>query len=256
MVRRLDCEQALHEERNTVTRSSPPVFIIGAGVCLACIASIGSAAEPAPPQGIVRLASSASIDVTKDLLSVTFNTNREGSDAPSVQAQLKQALQAALDEARKAARPGQLDVQTGDFSLAPRYTAKGVLNGWQGSAELIVEGRDMQAIGVLSGRISTLTISHVAYKLSRELRDRSEAEVSGRAIANYRAKADSYARQFGYGSYVVREVDISGTEPVMARPMMAMQMKALAAPNDEALATEPGKTTVTVNVSGTVQLVK
>ncbi len=209
------------------------------------------------PQGVVSLSSSASIEITKDLLNITFNTTREGNDAASVQSQLKQALDAALAEAKKVARPGQLEVQTGNFSLSPRYTNKGVVSGWQGSAELIVEGRDMQAIGQLSGRITTLTINRVGYGLSRELREKSEGEVSAQAIARYRAKAADYAKQFGYSGYAIREVNVASNEQSpMPRPMM-MQARAAAAPApDDALPVEPGKGTVTVSVNGTVQMTK
>ena len=70
------------------------------------------------------LSASASVEVAKDLLAVTFSTTQEGTDANAVQAQLKQALDAALAEAKKAARPGQVDVQTGNFSLYPRYATR------------------------------------------------------------------------------------------------------------------------------------
>jgi len=220
----------------------------------------GSASEIASafaPQGVVSLSSSASLEVTKDLLSVTFSTTRDGNDAASVQAQLKQALDAALAEAKKVARPGQVEVQTGNFTLSPRYTNKGVSNGWQGTVELIVEGRDMQAIGQLTGRITTLTINRVGYALSRELREKSEGEVSAQAIARYRAKAADYAKQFGYSGYTIREVNVASNEqPPMPRPMM-MQARAAAAPApDDALPVEPGKGTVTVSVNGTVQMTK
>ena len=223
--------------------------------CFASAATIAWANEPAP-QGVVRLASSATVEVTRDLLSVVFNTTREGLDAAAVQSQLKQALDAALAEAKKVAKPGQLDVQTGNFSLAPRYTGKGVVSGWQGSTELIVEGRDMQAIGALSGRITTLTISRVGYNLSRELREKSEAEISAQAIAGFRAKAAEYAKQFGYTGYVIREVAVNSSEPPILRPMAMTQMRAASVATDEALPVEPGKGTVSVNVGGTVQLVK
>ena len=209
-----------------------------------------------PPQGVVSLSASASLEVTKDLLGITLNTTREGQDAASVQSQLKQALDAALTEAKKATKPGQLEVQTGGFSLSPRYTSKGVINGWQGSAELIVEGRDMQAIGQLTGRITTLTISRVAYSLSRELREKTEGEVSAQAIARYRAKAADYAKQFGYGSYVVREVNVSGNEQPSA-PLPMYRAKAMSvASSDESLPVEAGKGVVTVSVNGTVQMNK
>ena len=221
---------------------------------LALAAPLARAADAPPSQGVVSLASSASLDVTKDVLSVTFNTTREGADAAGVQLQLKQALDAALAEAKKVARPGQLEVQTGNFSLAPRYTNKGAMNGWQGSTELIVEGRDMQAIAQLSGRITTLTISRVGYNLSRELREKVEGDVAAQAIARYRAKAADYARQFGYTGYTIREVSVGTSESPPFRPVAMMQARALAAGSDEALPVEPGKGTVTVSVSGTVQM--
>ncbi len=225
-------------------------------LCTVLAATHAAADTLAPPQGVVSLSASASLEVTKDLLGITLNTTREGQDAASVQSQLKQALDAALAEAKKAAKPGQLEVQTGGFSLSPRYTSKGVINGWQGSAELIVEGRDMQAIGQLTGRITTLTIARVAYSLSRELREKTEGEVSAQAIARYRAKAADYAKQFGYGSYVIREVNVSGNEqPGMPAPMYRAKAMSMAS-SDEALPVEAGKGVVTVNVNGTVQLNK
>ena len=210
------------------------------------------------PQGVVSLSSSATLEVTRDLLSVSFNTTREGADAAAVQSQLKQALDAALAEAKKAARPGQVEVQTGNFTISPRYTSKGVANGWQGSAELIVEGRDMQAIGQLTGRITTLTVNRVGYAISRELREKSESEVSAQAIARYRAKAADYAKQFGYAGYAIREVNVSSNEqqPMPRQMMMARAAAAPAPMADEMLPVEPGKGTVTVSVNGTVQMTK
>ena len=210
----------------------------------------------APAQGVVSLTTNANAEVTKDLLAVTLTTTKEGQDAAAVQAQLKQALDAALAEAKKNARPGQLDVQTGNFHLSPRYTNKGVINGWQGSAELIVEGRDMAAIGQLTGRITTLTIAGVAYTISRELREKTEGEVAAQAIARYRAKAADYAKQFGYTGYTLREVNVQSNDMPPVRPMARMSVNAMSAASDAALPVEPGKGNVTVTVTGTVQMTR
>jgi predicted secreted protein len=209
-----------------------------------------------PPQGVVSLTTSATAEVTKDLLTITLSTTKEGQDAASVQAQLKQALDAALAEAKKSARPGQLDVQTGNFQLQPRYTNKGISNGWVGTAELIVEGRDMQAIGQLTGRITTLTIGGVAYNISRELREKTEGDVAAQAIARYRAKAADYAKQFGYAGYAVREVTVQTNEIGPIRPLARMSVNAMAPAADAALPVEPGRGNVTVTVMGTVQMTK
>ncbi|TXI23016.1 MAG: DUF541 domain-containing protein [Roseateles sp.] len=219
------------------------------------LGSLAAQAGSEAPRDRLALTASASTEVSRDLLSLSFSTTREGSDAATVQAGLKQALDAALAEARKVARPGQVDLQTGNFSLTPRYAPKtGQINGWQGTAELIVEGRDTAAIAQLSGRITTLSIARVGYGLSREARERVEGEVAAQAIANYRAKALDYARQFGYGGYVLGEVSVNTEEPG-PRPMFKA-LRANAAVMDEALPTEAGKATVSVTVSGSVQLTR
>jgi predicted secreted protein len=225
-----------------------------AGVLLALAAAASARADTPPPQGVLSLTASATVEVTKDLLSVTFSTTREGADANVVQAQLKQALDAALAEAKKAARPGQVDVQTGAFSLYPRYAPKGGISGWQGSAEIVVDGRDMAVIGQLTGRITTMTVARVAYRLSREATQKVEGEVVAEAIARYRARAADYAKQFGYAGYSIREVNVSTTDATPGPvPMMRAQTAAMSAPGD-ALSVEPGKAQVAANVSGTVQM--
>lgn len=222
-------------------------------VTLAAVAGSVRAEQP-PLQGVVSLSASATVDVTKDLLNVVLSTTREGQDAAGVQSQLKQALDAALAEARKAAKPGQIDVQTGNFSLYPRYAPKGGLSGWQGSAELVVEGKDMSGIGALTGRITTMSVARVGQGVSRELREKVEADLASQAIARFRAKAADYAKQFGYAGYVIREVNVGTTEPPGFVPMPIVRAKAMSAAADEALPVEAGKAQVTVNVSGSVQL--
>ncbi|MEP6740830.1 MAG: SIMPL domain-containing protein [Caldimonas sp.] len=216
-------------------------------------------ADTAPPQGVLALSASASVEVTKDLLSVTLSTTKEGNDANAVQAQLKQALDATLAEAKKAARPGQVDVQTGNFSLYPRYSnsltsSKPTISGWQGTAEVIVEGRDMAAIGQLTGRVTTMTVARVGYRLSREANQRVEGEIAAEAISRYRAKAAEYTKQFGYTGYAIREVNIATSEPEGGpMPMLRMQAAKVSSSGD-ALSVEPGKAVVTATINGTIQM--
>lgn len=225
---------------------------------MALVMSSGAAlAQNMPvPEGVVSLSSSATVEITKDLLSVGFSATRDGQDAGQVQSQLKQALDAALTEARKVAKPGALEVQAGNFSLYPRYSAKGSIIGWSGTAELGVEGRDMAAIGQLTGRITSMTISRVGYNISRELREKVEGDVTAQAIARFRAKAADYTKQFGYGGYQVREVNVSAADAPTFMPSPMVRAKAMSVAGDEALAVEPGKGAVSVTVSGTVQLTK
>jgi predicted secreted protein len=239
---------------------SAPLRPLVAAAMAAGAAAVHAQTLP-PPAGVLNLTTSASAQVTHDVLGVVFSTTREGADAQAVQSQLKQALDAALAEARKIARPGQVEVQTGNFALYPRYgnpNPKGgqpAITGWQGNTELLVQGKDAAAIAQLTGRVTTMTLARVGYTLSKEAREKVEAEVSAKAIAEWRAKAQQMSQQFGYGGYSVREVNVATNEPGGAPvPMVAMRARAMAA--EEALPTEAGKGEVTVTVSGSAQMTR
>lgn len=213
----------------------------------------------APPANVLSLSADASAEVPQDLLAITLQVVREGSDAATVQTQLRQVLDAALAEARKAQRPGQLDVRTGAFSLYPRTAVKaGVsgISGWQGQAELVIEGRDLPAISALAAKLPGMTVARVGFGLSREAREKVAGEVSANAIAKFRQRAAAYAQQFGFGGWSVREVTISGGDVAPTGPVpMFRAARAMAAPAaDESQPVEAGRATVTVTVSGSIQM--
>lgn len=217
--------------------------------------ALAAAADTPPPQNVISLSATATVDVPQDWLTVVFSTTREGADAGVVQGQLKQLLDAALNEARKAAKPGQVEVRTGGFSLQPRYASKGGIAAWQGSTELIVEGRDTQAIAQLTSRVPGLTISRVGFSLSREARQKVEGDVTAQAIEQFRTRAMTVSRQFGFTGYTVREVNVGTDSPGGQMPMMRMQATRAMA-DEVALPTEAGKASVNATVSGSVQMLK
>lgn len=208
----------------------------------------------APLQNVLQLSSSGTVEVQQDLLSMTLSTTRDATDAATVQTQLKAALDGALAEARKSAQPGQLDVRTGNFSLSPRYTKDGKINGWQGTTEMVLEGRDFPRITQTAGRITTLNVGNVGFGLSREQRMKVEAEAQTLAIENFKQKANELAKNFGFAGYTLREVAVNASQSAPGRPRpMAMEAKSFSA-SDAAVPVEAGKASVVVSVSGSVQL--
>jgi predicted secreted protein len=225
-----------------------------ASACLAWLPAQAAASQE--PTNVLTLSASATAEAAMDLLSITFSTTREGADAGTVQSQLKQALDAALVEARKVAKPGQVDLRTGPFSLFPRYAPKGGINGWQGTAQLTVEGRDMAAITQLAGRIQTLSIAAVNQGLSREAREKFEADTTAQAIAKFRERAQEHARQFGFAGFVIREVQVSADGAGRPAPMVSAKVRSMAMAADESLPIQAGKAEVTATVQGSVQMLK
>ena len=207
-----------------------------------------------PVQNVAQLSASGSVEVQQDLLSIAMNTSASGLDANAVQTQLKQALDAALAIARPAVLPGQLDLRTGNFSLYPRYDKNGKINGWQGSTELVLDGRDFSRITTTAGKIQSLTMGNVSFALSREQRTKVEAEAQTMAIDRFKAKALEVSKSFGFTGYTLREVSINANDQSLSPRPRAMAMMAKSAESDSPVSVEAGKSTVMVNVNGSVQM--
>ncbi len=226
-----------------------------AGALLAaCMHAGAQTAPPSPPQNVLQLSAAGTVEVQQDMLSMTLTTSRDGPDPATVQSALKTALDAALNEARKNAQPGQMDVRTGNFALYPRNNRDGKINGWQGTAELVLEGRDFQRITQTGGRITSMTLGGVNFGLSREQRARTETEAQSMAIERFKAKAAELAKSFGFSGYTLREVAVNANDQAFPMRGRVMAMEAKAASMDQAVPVEAGKAAVTVNVSGSVQL--
>lgn len=209
-----------------------------------------------PPQDVLQLSASGAVEVQQDLLVLTLSATRESADAAAVQSQLRQALDAALSEARGAVLAQQMELRTGAFGMHPRYGRDGKINGWQGRAELVLSGRDFARITGTAGRIQSMSISQVAFDLSREVRAKVEGEAQGKAIEAFKGRATELARGFGFTGYTLREVAVHTNESAPGpRPrILAMEAKAAPMAADAPVPVEAGKAQVVVTISGSVQL--
>jgi len=192
------------------------------------------------------------VQVNQDWLTVSLTTARDGTDPQAVQVQLKAALDAALTLAKSDARPGQMEVRTGRFGLVPRYAREGKLTGWQGTAELILEGQDIARISSTAGKLQTLTVSNMSFGLTPAQRHTAQASAQSQAIALFRQRAGAIAKSFDLTGYTLGEVTVNFDDGGYAPRPMLMAARAMVA--DAAVPVEAGLTSVSVTVSGSVQL--
>ncbi|MGB3071858.1 MAG: SIMPL domain-containing protein [Ottowia sp.] len=212
-------------------------------------------AAPAPSQNVFHLSAAGQVEVVQDMLTLSLTATREGSNAAGVQDELRKALDAALAEVKKTAQPGQMDVRTGTFSVNPRYGKDSKINGWQGHAELLLEGRDFPRITQAAARATTMSIGNVSFNLSREQRAKVQSEAQAEAIERFKARATEITKAFGFGGYSLKEVTVDSNDAGFPGPRpMAMQARGFSKEADAApVAVEPGKSVVQVTVSGSVQ---
>jgi predicted secreted protein len=145
-----------------------------------------------------------------------------------------------------------MEVRTGRFGLTPRYAREGKLTGWQGSAELILEGQDIARISATAGKLQTLNVTNMSFGLTPLQRQTAQATTQSLAIALFRQRASEIAKSFDLTGYTLGEVAVNFDDSgPMPRPMM---MSARTMASDTNVPVEAGLTSVSVTVSGSVQL--
>ena len=206
------------------------------------------------PHQVLHLSASAQTEVPQDWLVMSLSVQKEGWQAPAVQKQLNATLSSALAVATPMAKPGVLEVRTGEMNVSARYGRDGKISGWVGSAQLVLQGRDAEQMATLAGRLQDLTVSQIDWRLSPEQKSAAEARVQAEAVAHFQSKAQSLTKQFGFAAYTLREVRISAQEASDGIVMPRMAMAQMDAPAPMPVPAVAGKSRVVVNVSGSIQL--
>jgi len=228
--------------------------LLGAGSALAQTQA-SAALMQALPHNVVHLSATAQQPVRQDWLTLTLVQRVQGTDPAALQRQLGQSVEAALRQLRPQVRAGEFELGTGQFSLQPRHNPEGQIVGWIGSAELLLQGRDVAALATAAAQVRGLNVAQMAFSLSPQARQQVEASVRSVAIERFRASAQQVARDFGFAGYSLREIAISdGEQDFSARPRLMMAAQARLDGAEVALPAEPGTAQVQVTVAGTVQL--
>ncbi|SDC69330.1 SIMPL domain-containing protein [Paraburkholderia lycopersici] len=205
------------------------------------------------PSGVLSLSAQASAEVPQDVVTITLFYEQEASDPASLTATLNQRADAALQRARSVAG---VTARSGQFSIFPSTDRDGRISAWRGRTEVVLESHDFAAASKLAGDLSpVMQVGNVQFSLSPEAQRAAEQKLSGQAIASFRDQALSATRAFGYSSYTIRDVNVGHTG-VMPRPVMMMSARAVSADAKMSapVPLEAGTSTVSANVSGSVQM--
>ena len=221
-------------------------------------AQIASAQNVVPASTPVRdaltLDATASAEIIPDLAVITLAAEAQGVDAAPITREVQQIINAALAQAKATAG---VEARTGAFTTNQRWSNKGVREGWTVRAELILKGKDFAVLGTLAGKLAQqkLMIAGSGFELSRELREREEQSLVERGIAEFRSKAQTASRAFGFSKYALREVNLGSitgdARPIQPR-VFAMRAAAAPAADVEPMAIEGGKVTLSLTVNGSI----
>lgn len=246
-----------------MTRKTTPVMALASMMVLGLTWGCAQAQSPFPisppaahaaPLQVLHLSASAHTEVPQDWLVMTLSVQKEGVQAPAVQKQLNAVLSAALAVATPHAKQGALEVSTGEMNVSARYGRDGKINGWTGSAQLVLQGRDAVQIANLATRLQDLTVAQIDWRLSPEHKSAAESRNQADAVASFQSKAQALTQQFGFATYTLREVRVSAQETLEGPLMPRMAMVQMDAPAPTAVPAVAGKSRVVVNISGSIVL--
>lgn len=236
-------------------RHSAPLLVALAAVAGGLQAAQAQTAEV--PRNVVQLAASGSVEVRQDWLQMQLSVSREGSDAAVVQKQLQQVVDAALRSLKPQVQGQDMQVRSGGFAVYPRHGADGKIKGWQGRAEVVLEGKDFARISQAASQVQGMAVSSMGFGVSRDARQQVQEQAQSQAIEHFKQRATWLAKQFGFSSYTLREVSVNTPDGHDA-PRMLRASSMMAAPAKmemaDAVPVEAGKEQVTVHVTGSVQL--
>jgi predicted secreted protein len=219
---------------------------------LLCLALPFAAAAAEPDDDAVRLHLHAvsEREVDNDLMRVTLQVVRSGTDTARLAREVSAIMERALETGR--AHP-QVKLRTPAYTTQPvheRHNNETRQTGWQIIQTLELESTDLESATQLVGKLQEgdLQVTWMGFTVSDVTRSRVRRELTDEAIDLWREKASAAARRMGASHWQPREVTIQDElEGPPIRPMLARTMDAAV---ESAPAVEAGTSRVRVQVGG------
>jgi predicted secreted protein len=197
----------------------------------------------------VTLSAEATEEVANDTLVAILYAQREGSELAQLADEINKSITQAVNRGKKLL---DVEVQTQAYQTYPIYQQQR-LSGWRVRQSIQLKSRNIKVLSGLIGELqNTLAVESINYMVSHDQRIKMEDVLIGKAIAAFQQRAQQITRHLGRKKHRLVHMDVqrSGTvQPMLQRSFSPMLESKVAAPS-----VEPGKQSLTVTVSGVIEL--
>lgn len=198
----------------------------------------------------VNLSADASEEIENDTLVAVLYTQSEGHQLAALSNQVNETMTQSIKLCKKYK---DVDVQTLAYQTYPVYKKQHIV-GWRVRQSLRLKSMDISGMSKLISELqNNLGVESMHYTVSRQLREKMETQLIGQAIKAFQTRADNIARHLGHKKFRLVQMDVRTQD---TRPHQ-MDMRTTARVLESSVATpaiEPGKQTMSVTVSGTIEL--
>lgn len=218
----------------------------------ACLALPALAAEPAKPAGtLIEFRVDVQKAVLNDLGRAVAFTEISGADPAEVSRKIKAAIAEGLATAKS--QPG-IAVKSGGTHTYPIYGKNSrIIESWRMRSEIVLESRDAAVLSATIGKLQTmLAVGGIQFAPAPETRRKASDEATLEAIDAFRAQAERIAGALGR-PYRIRQMNVNSghfSPPYLGARSGAAMMAAESAP----MPVEAGESSITINVSGQIEL--
>jgi predicted secreted protein len=187
--------------------------------------------------------------VENDRMQAVLSLTADDDNATRLADRINRSMDAALKTAKTRVK---VEVRTGSYRTYPVYI-KEKIQRWRATQELRLESSDFAELGGLIGQLQEhLQVTSINFSVSAAKRAAVEDELIVQALDAFKQRAELVRKQLAAKGYRVVDVSINtgGGQPV---PIM-MRATTMEAASVAPPALEAGTSTVTVSVSGVVEL--
>lgn len=202
--------------------------------------------------GMINLSASAETEVSNDELSVQLQVFEQGEQTAKLSDLVNTKTALVLDALKNFP---DISAKTSNYNTRPIYD-NGKIKAWQVTQTISLKTADFAQMSKLIGDINSMAqIQSMQFGVSKAKTDEAKQSLIKQAINDFKTKAQLVANEFDESGYdlVSLSVDSGYQTP---RPMMSQMMMADEASAKRGIpaALQGGSNTVSVTVSGTIQL--
>jgi len=212
-------------------------------------ANQATAADEAARYNRIHFQVERSHPVENDRMQAVLSLTAEDDNAARLADHINRSMDAALKTTKARAK---VEVRSGSYSTYPVYN-KEKIQRWRATQELWLDSSDFAELGSLIGQLQErLQVTSINFSVSSARRAAVEDELIAQALDAFKQRAELVRKQLAAKGYRIVDVSINtgGAKPI---PIM-MRATAMEAASVAPPALEAGTSTVTVSVSGVVEL--
>lgn len=227
----------------------PRIALASLFLCVAMTPAL--AHDAAPTYDRINFQVSASQEVANDTLVAVMYYERSGQQPTAMADDVNRTIEQAVATAKK---NSAIKVQTLNYRQEPLYKNQTV-TGWKVRQSIRLESTDVAALGTLIGELQKrLSVASLSYAVSPEVRARVADVLITRALGGFAERGKLIATELGRPDYRIVSMDVATARaapgPVRMRAVASMADSSSVAPP----ALEAGVQTITVQISGTIEL--